>query len=174
MKILVTGSTGYIGKRLLPELINNGHEIICCVRDKNRFTPPKSLVQHLQIIEVDFLDKASLQKIPHDIDAAYYLIHSMATSSDDFETLEEQCAQNFKSLVANTSCNQVIYLSGITNEEILSKHLQSRKNVEEALASKKYALTTFKAGIIVGSGSSSFEIIRDLVEKLPFISPGES
>ena len=93
----------------------------------------------------------------------------MSNSSKDFESLEERCAVNFKNQLEKTNVKQVIYLSGITNEENLSKHLQSRKNVEDRLKSDKYATTIFKAGIIVGSGSSSFEIIRDLVEKLPFM-----
>ena len=93
----------------------------------------------------------------------------MSNSSKDFELLEERCAINFKNYFKSTNLKQVIYLSGITNENILSKHLRSRKNVEDILASENYALTVFKTGIIVGSGSSSFEIIRDLVEKLPFM-----
>ena len=91
----------------------------------------------------------------------------MATDANDFEDLERQCAHNFKNLVEATDCKQVIYLSGIVNDDSLSKHLKSRLQVEETLKSKKYALTTFRAGIIVGSGSASFEIIRDIVEKLP-------
>jgi hypothetical protein len=91
----------------------------------------------------------------------------MSNSAKEFHILEEKCAFNFKRFAEKTSLKQVIYLSGITNDTKLSKHLLSRKNVEKALASDVYALTTFKAGIIVGSGSSSFEIIRDIVEKLP-------
>jgi uncharacterized protein YbjT (DUF2867 family) len=93
----------------------------------------------------------------------------MSNSSKDFESLEEKCAINFKNQIEKTNAKQVIYLSGITNEDNLSKHLKSRKNVEDLLESSSYGLTIFKAGIIVGSGSSSFEIIRDLVEKLPFM-----
>jgi uncharacterized protein YbjT (DUF2867 family) len=169
MKILVTGATGYIGKRIIPSLINEGHFVVCAVRDKLRFNKHYLEEEHIQIVEADFLNPDSLQNIPKDIDIVYYLIHSMSNDSKDFGLLETQCAINFKNYIETTQVKQVIYLSGITNEEKLSKHLQSRKNVEEALASKKYALTTFKAGIIVGSGSSSFEIIRDLVEKLPFM-----
>jgi uncharacterized protein YbjT (DUF2867 family) len=167
MKILVTGATGYIGKRLIPLLLNDGHTIFCAVRDKERakiyFKDRKNIV----LIEADFLKAESLNKIPKDIDVAYYLIHSMSNSAKEFHILEEKCAFNFKRFAESSKLKQVIYLSGITNDTKLSKHLLSRKNVEKTLASKKYALTTFKAGIIVGSGSSSFEIIRDLVEKLP-------
>ena len=169
MTILVTGATGYIGKRLIPFLLNEGHTVVCVVRDRLRADKSYSEEENLYVIEADFLKPETLSNIPANIDAAYYLIHSMSNSSKDFESLEEKCAVNFKSYIEKTDTKQVIYLSGITNEDKLSKHLRSRKNVENILASKAYALTIFKAGIIVVSGSSSFEIIRDLVEKLPFM-----
>jgi uncharacterized protein YbjT (DUF2867 family) len=169
MRILLTGATGYIGKRILPVLINNGHHVICCVRDPQRFNPPASVKPFISVITVDFLDKESLENIPEDIDAAYYLIHSMSNSKA-YEKLEEITARNFKNyLDQKTKAKQVIYLSGIVNEDVLSKHLKSRKNVEEILGQGSYSLTTLRAGIIVGSGSASFEIIRDLVEKLPIM-----
>lgn len=167
MTILVTGATGYIGKRLIPFLINDGHRVVCAVRDKMRADIHFSKDKMVDVIEVDFLKPETLQNITKNIDVAYYLIHSMSNSSVNFKTLEETCARNFKNYMEGTSTKQVIYLSGITNVDSLSKHLESRKNVEDVLASEKYATTIFKAGIIVGSGSSSFEIIRDLMEKLP-------
>ena len=167
MKILLTGATGYIAQRLLPVLLGNGIEVICCVRDKARFDSEKYRSTHLSVLEVDFLKTETLQTIPADIDAAYYLIHSMSTSTGDFEKMEEISAINFRNCIQRTKARQVIYLSGIVNEEILSKHLSSRRNVERILGSGSYSLTTLRAGIIIGSGSASFEIIRDLVEKLP-------
>ena len=169
MRILLTGATGYIAKRLLPTLLNNGHEVICCVRDRARFDKENYRSTHLLVVEVDFLKTETLQNIPLDIDTAYYLIHSMATSTGDFEKMEETSAINFKNCIQQTNARQVIYLSGIVNEEILSKHLASRKNVERILGSGSYSLTTLRAGIIIGSGSASFEIIRDIVEKLPLM-----
>lgn len=169
MKILLTGVTGYIAQRLLPVLLENGHTVICCVRDRSRFNIKKYSAPNIYVIEADFLNKESLQQIPDDIDLAYYLIHSMSTQSGDFTSIEEECALNFKRRIEDTNTRQVIYLSGISNAAELSKHLSSRKNVETILASNRYALTTLKAGIIVGSGSASFEIIRDLVEKLPLM-----
>ncbi len=166
MKILLTGATGYIGKRLLPVLVNTGHKVICCVRDPDSFTPPASLRPYIEVIYVDFLNAETLNNIPSNIDAAYYLIHSMS-ASNDYDKLEEKAANNFKDYVSQTDASHVIYLSGIVNEENLSKHLQSRKNVEIILNQGSYNLTTLRAGIIMGSGSASFEIIRDLVEKLP-------
>jgi uncharacterized protein YbjT (DUF2867 family) len=167
MKILLTGSTGYIAQRLLPVLLVNGHEVICCVRDSKRFSIEKYHSQSLSVIEVDFLKPETLKNIPSDIDAAYYLIHSMSTSTGDFEKMEEISAINFRNCIQQTKARQVIYLSGIVNEEVLSKHLTSRRNVERILGSGSFSLTTIRAGIIIGSGSASFEIIRDLVEKLP-------
>ena len=169
MKILLTGVTGYIAQRLLPVLLENGHEVICCVRDKNRFNNKFDILSNVKVIEADFLKKETLLNIPNDIDVAFYLIHSMSTQIGDFENMEEICATNFKNCIEKTNAKQVIYLSGISNAEDLSKHLSSRKNVESILSGSNFALTTLKAGIIVGSGSASFEIIRDLVEKLPIM-----
>lgn len=166
MKILLTGSTGYIGKRLLPVLVELGHEVICCVRDIKRFNPPESLRESITVLKLDLLDKASLANIPKDIDGAYYLVHSMS-SSGNYQSLEETSAINFRNALKKTNANHVVYLSGIVNETELSKHLTSRKNVEIELSKGSYNFTALRAGIIIGSGSASFEIIRDLVEKLP-------
>jgi uncharacterized protein YbjT (DUF2867 family) len=127
MKILLTGVTGYIAQRLLPVLLENGHQVICCVRDKNRFQKKNYSSQKFIVIEADFLNKESLQHIPNDIDVAYYLIHSMSTQTGDFDNLEEKCATNFKNRIEQTTAKQVIYLSGISNAAELSKHLSSRK-----------------------------------------------
>jgi len=169
MKILLTGATGYIGKRLLPILVEQGHEVVCCVRDKNRFYAPKQLLQRIKIIEVDFLKEETLAEIPEDIDAAYYLIHSMSSSALNYSELERVSAENFVQRLNQTQAKQVIYLSGIVNDSSLSKHLSSRKKVEDVLNTGNLATTTLRAGIIVGSGSASFEIIRDLIQKLPIM-----
>ena len=129
MRILITGTTGYIAKRLALQLIEDDHELVCCVRDMNRI--PDEIEEHpnCTFIKVDFLEPETAQ-IPKNIDAAYYLIHSMSTTSDnDFETLEKECSANFKTLVSKTECKQVIYLSGIVNDDSLSKHLKSRLQV---------------------------------------------
>lgn len=135
MKILLTGVTGYIAQRLLPILLENGHEVVCCVRDSSRFNTKKYPTSNISIIDVDFLNKESLQNIPNDIDLAYYLIHSMSTQSGDFENMEQICATNFRNRIEETNAKQVIYLSGISNSDELSKHLSSRKNVETILSS---------------------------------------
>jgi uncharacterized protein YbjT (DUF2867 family) len=167
MKILLTGTTGYIGQRLLPVLLDRGHHVVCCVRDRHRFPALYAHAERVTVIEADFLDRSSLSAIPKDIDAAYYLIHSMSAGSDEFEQLEQRSAENFADALSATDVRQVIYLSGIINDQSLSRHLASRKAVEAILARQTFRLTTLRAGIILGSGSASFEIIRDLVEKLP-------
>lgn len=167
MRILLTGATGYIGKRILPLLIKNGHTVICCVRDKSRFYYPETFGQNIEVIEVDFLNADSLSNIPDDIDVAYYLIHSMSDTAGSFDEMESASARNFTKRLVHTKAKQIIYLSGIVNDKALSKHLSSRKAVEDILTSCKVPTTTLRAGIIVGSGSASFEIIRDLVDKLP-------
>ena len=167
MKILLTGANGYVGMRLLPELLENGHEVICAVRDKNRLPLNPKTTSKVSVVEVDFSEEVNLDSFPKDIDAAYYLIHSMSGSTTDFDEIEARSAENFNKYMAVTSAKQVIYLSGIVNEEHLSKHLSSRKKVEEILYKGDFHLTVLRAGIVVGSGSSSFEIIRDLCEKLP-------
>ena len=167
MKILLTGATGYIAKRLLPVLLEQGHTVVCCVRDAQRFDISAYNTDRIEVIELDFLERETMHAIPDDIDAAYYLIHSMSAAGGDFESLEQKAARNFTDRLDQTAVRQVIYLGGIVNSKKLSKHLRSRKQVEEILGSGSFSLTTLRAGIIVGSGSASFEIIRDLVEKLP-------
>ncbi len=169
MKILLTGANGYIGMRLLPQLLESGHDVICAVRDAERLSVDKDIKSKIEIIEIDFLKDLDLDKLPTAIDAAYFLIHSMSSSTSDFDEQEAKTAKNFNAYMSRTNVKQVIYLSGIVNEENLSKHLKSRKNVENILYEGPFALTVLRAGIIVGSGSSSFEIIRDLCEKLPFM-----
>ncbi|MBP6585931.1 MAG: SDR family oxidoreductase [Flavobacterium sp.] len=167
MRILLTGANGYVGRRLLPELLSQGHEVICCVRDKIRLGLDAHTLSLVTIWEVDFLEEVNFEKCPKAIDIAYFLIHSMSSSTDTFDAMEAKTAHNFNLYSAYMNINQVIYLSGIVNDPKLSKHMQSRNNVEKILFQGKHNLTVLKAGIIVGSGSSSFEIIRDLCEKLP-------
>lgn len=166
MKILLTGATGYIGRRLLPALLEMGHEVVCSVRDKARLDVSAFKQAKIQILEADLMVPETLDKLPKDIDAAYYLVHSMSASGD-FSQAELRSAENFAWYLDSTQAKQVIYLSGIINKKELSKHLSSRKAVEHTLKKGKVPTTTLRAGIIIGSGSASFEIIRDLVEKLP-------
>lgn len=169
MKILLTGANGYVGRRLLPELLNQGHEVVCAVRDKMRLGLDAQTLSLITIWEVDFLEELNFENCPENIDIAYFLIHSMSSSIASFDLMEAKTAQNFNDYSVYMNVKQVIYLSGIVNDPKLSKHMLSRNNVEKILSEGKHSLTVLKAGIIVGSGSSSFEIIRDLCEKLPIM-----
>lgn len=166
-KILLTGATGYIGKRMISVITEQGYKVVCCSRDVSRFSKPSGIKDDLiEVIEVDFLKEETLKNIPNDISGAYYLMHSMSTS-DNYEESEKICAENFVYAIEKTECEHIIYLSGLVNQKELSKHLNSRFNVEKILIESKIPTTVLRAGIIIGSGSASFEIIRDLVEKLP-------
>ncbi|EAR17234.1 MULTISPECIES: SDR family oxidoreductase [Robiginitalea] len=167
MRILLTGANGYIGMRLLPQLLDAGHQVVCAVRDRNRLSVDEDMLDRIEIVEIDFLKEPEPERLSEKLDAAYYLIHSMSTSTGDFDKKEAQAARNFISYMEVARPTQVIYLSGIVNNEELSKHLSSRKQVEDILYTGPFQLTVLRAGIIVGSGSASFEIIRDLCEKLP-------
>ena len=165
MNILITGANGYIGQRLIPVLVEQGHNLYCCVRNRKRFEDDHQH-ENLHIIEVDFLGNLDGIIFPQQIDVAFYLVHSM-NNKNNFEVQEAVVAESFIKLIQNTACRQIIYLSGIVNETHLSRHLSSRLQVEKILRAGPTNVTVLRAGIIVGSGSASFEIIRDLVEKLP-------
>lgn len=171
MKVLLTGATGYIGRRLLPILLEEGHHVICAVRDRNRLHLTEFLDQ-VEIIEVDLL-----QKIPEHIkcvnfDIAYYLVHSMSNRVGNFASQEIQSAQNFRNWAEHAGSKQIIFLTSLIPHTLqLSQHFSSRQAVEEILKNSTVPLTALRAAIVVGSGSAPFEIIRDLVEKLPIFIP---
>jgi uncharacterized protein YbjT (DUF2867 family) len=169
MKVLIAGANGYIGTRLIPILLEKGHTVVCLVRDKRRFHENSDYSNKVTLLQGDLLHKDKIEAFPTDIDASYYLVHSM-TQNEDFAKLEAQSAENFVVELNKTHCKQVIFLSGITNDTGLSKHLLSRRHVEDVLKDAKAGLTVLRASIIIGSGSASFEIIRDLTEKLPVMT----
>ncbi len=169
MKILLTGANGYIATRLIPVLLEKGHDVVCLVRDKRRFHEQSDYSDRVSLIKGDLLREQSIEDFPEDIDAAYYLVHSMS-QAPDFAALEALSAHHFVEKLNTTRCRQVIYLSGIVNDELLSRHLESRKHVEDVLKEAQAQLTVLRSSIIIGSGSASFEIIRDLTEKLPLMT----
>lgn len=166
MKILLTGANGYIGVRLLPVLLREEHEVVCLVRDQRRMRIDDATRDKITFYEADLQHAEELENLPEDIDVAFYLVHSMGKSGN-FEETEQRVARNFTTSINRTRCQQIIYLSGIVNDDHLSKHLRSRKRVEDVLFGGQVPVTVLRAGIIIGSGGASFEIIRDLVEKLP-------
>lgn len=167
MRILLTGANGYIGSRLLSVLTGEGHQIIALVRSARRLTIPLHLKEQVTVIVADLLKPDSLEVIPVDIDVVYYLVHSMGEQARGFSRDEASSAENLYQVLKNTSCRQIIYLGGLASGKQLSEHMSSRHNVEKILNQGAIPLTVLRAGIIIGSGSASFEVIRDLVEKLP-------
>ncbi len=166
-KVFVTGATGFVGKRLILNLLNQGHEIyaLCRIKGTKVFPDDRPNLYH---IFGDLRNPETLKAIPHDIEAAYYLVHSMSEIVDDLIQTELQVVDQFIKGVQNTQIKQIIYLGGIINdEEKLSPHLKSRLLVEQALKQSGIPTTILRASIIIGAGSASFEIIRDLCEKLP-------
>ena len=169
MKVLIAGANGYLGTRLIPVLLEKNHEVVCLVRDKRRFHESSDFNGKVSLLAGDLLREDTIENFPKDIEAAYYLVHSMAQDKN-FAELEAQSAGNFIKKLDATNCKQIIYLSGISNDDGLSKHLTSRRHVEDVLKTGKAKVTVLRAAIIIGSGSASFEIIRDLTEKLPIMT----
>lgn len=168
-KILIAGANGFVGKRLVIDLLNQGYEIyaLCRIKGAKIFAED---MQNLHYIWGDLRNSDTLEKIPQDIDAAYYFVHSMSDIIRDLVDTEIQIAEQFLKGVKNSRIRQIIYLGGIVNDEKkLSPHLKSRLLVEKILKESGIPCTVLRASIIIGAGSASFEIIRDLCEKLPIM-----
>jgi uncharacterized protein YbjT (DUF2867 family) len=168
-KVLVTGATGFVGKRLVLHLLEEGHEIyaLCRVKGTKIFPEEK---QNLHYIWGDLKKQDTFESIPSAVEAVYYLVHSMAEIVTDLASVELEIAEHFIKSLAHTRVQQIIYLGGIINDEKqISPHLQSRLLVETILKRSGIPVTVLRASIIIGSGSACFEIIRDLCEKLPIM-----
>jgi uncharacterized protein YbjT (DUF2867 family) len=168
MKVLLTGANGYIGRRLKHLLLEHTDiELKIFVRNKKSLS--KEVVQRYEVIEGDTFDIEALKKALEGVDAAFYLIHSL--NKEDYKNLDKISAQNFIETAELCGVKRVIYLGGLgVKNENTSKHLLSRLETGEILSSSKKVQTIWiRAGVIIGSGSASFEIIRNLVEKLPLM-----
>lgn len=165
--MLVTGATGYIGGRLVPRLLAKGHRLRCVARNPNRLEGQPW--PGVEIVRGDLEDPIDAMQALYDIDIAYYLVHSMA-AGDAFRERDRQMALTFGEAAAQRGVRRIIYLGGLGDPAtVRSKHLVSRQEVGRCLAAAGVPVTEFRAAVIVGSGSASFEIIRHLVERLPVI-----
>ncbi|MDX2038712.1 MAG: SDR family oxidoreductase [Isosphaeraceae bacterium] len=165
--VLVTGATGYIGGRLVPQLLERGYRVRCMVRDRNRLKG-RRWEGAVEIVEGDVLDKPSLVRSLEGCGIAYYLVHSMASSAGSFREQDHDAAENFASAAAEAGVERIIYLGGLGNRaERLSAHLASRHEVGDVLRAGSVPTTELRAAMIIGSGSASFEMLRSLVSRLP-------
>ncbi|HKY47930.1 MAG TPA: DUF2867 domain-containing protein, partial [Acidimicrobiia bacterium] len=166
MRILVTGATGYIGRRLIPRLLAAGHELKCFTRDPRRLSEAPWR-QRVEIVKGDVLDSASIEQALGGCDAAFYLIHSMEEGSHDFSDQDRTAARTFRDAADRASLRRIVYLGGLGSGESMSKHLASRQEVGLILSDGDTPVTELRAAVIIGSGSVSFEMLRYLTEVLP-------
>ncbi|MEE8577449.1 MAG: NAD(P)H-binding protein, partial [candidate division Zixibacteria bacterium] len=167
-KILVAGASGYIGGRLVPELLARGYEVRVAVRgnaDGYRLTWPDA-----EVVEADALNVEQLREALEGIDTAYYLIHSLQLGPTDFEAADMKAAANFRYAASHCRIRRIIYLGGLGDIRLpLSSHLRNRMEVATELVMGGVPVTILRAAIIIGSGSASYEMIQHLVRKLPII-----
>lgn len=166
MKVLVTGATGYVGGRLVPRLLEEGHEVRTTTTRPDEPGPWWS--GSVETVEMDITDPGQVDAAVEGVDAVYYLIHGMG--GDDFVEKDREAARNVARAVERHGVSRVVYLSGIVppvDPEELSDHITSRHEVEQILTSTPATVLTLRAAVLMGSGSTSFEIIRQVSERMP-------
>ena len=165
MRVLVTGATGFVGGRLVPALVEAGHDVVALVRDPDRYDAPPGV----EVRTGDLLEPGSFEDALDGVDATYYLVHSMHAGKDYAER-DRRAAHNFAKAADDYGVDRVVYLGGLGEErDRLSEHLRSRREVEYILSTHEFDLTTLRAAVIVGEGSASFEVVRQLGKRLPLM-----
>lgn len=166
LRVLVTGATGYVGGRLVPRLLEAGHQVRVLVRDASRLRG-REWLDRVEVATGDVHAPETLGPALAGVDAAYYLIHGMS-DSEDFAARDLAAARAFGAAAKAAGVARIVYLGGLGDPATdLSKHLRSRQETGGALAEAGVPVTEFRAGVIVGSGSLSFEIVRNLAERIP-------
>ena len=167
-RVLVTGATGYIGGRLTPRLLEEGARVRCLVRDRERLAG-RDWSAAVEIVEADVLEPETLAPALEGIDTAYYLIHSMR-GGDDFAERDRRAAENFGRACREAGVRHVVYLGGLGgSRDSASRHLRSRHETGELLRESGVCVTELQAGVVVGSGSLGFELVRYLTERVPVL-----
>jgi uncharacterized protein YbjT (DUF2867 family) len=162
--IVLTGATGYVGGQLLPRLLEAGHDVRCVVRSPDRAQLPAGA----QVIQGDVLEGGGLDDALQGADVAYYLVHSMGSSDDDFAEQDRRAARSFGEAVARAGVARTIYLGGLEGGDAeASEHLRSRHEVAGVLRGIVPELVYVRAAMVIGERSASFEMLRALVERLP-------
>ncbi|MCX7429627.1 MAG: DUF2867 domain-containing protein [Planctomycetia bacterium] len=170
----VTGATGYVGGRLVPALLEAGYRVRCLAREPRKLDArPWRHHPHVEVIAVDIVDSAAVTTALQGCRAAFYLVHSMAATGGAYADHDRVLAAGFARAARDAGLSRIIYLGGLGEMgPDLSEHLRSRRQVEQELASCDVPVTTFRAAMIIGSGSASYEILRYLVERLPIMVIG--
>jgi uncharacterized protein YbjT (DUF2867 family) len=167
--VLILGATGYVGGRLVPQLLNRGYSVRCLVRDPRKLSG-KSWHKDVEVIKGDLLGNENIRPAFDGIDTVYYLVHSMAAGEGRFEELDRKAAQNVSKAAETHRVGRIIYLGGLGRRDIpQSPHLRSRHQVGDTLRMGRVPVIEFRAAVIIGSGSLSFEIIHHLVNRLPMM-----
>jgi len=164
-QILVTGASGYVGGRLVRNLVEDDFQVRVLVRDRNKIKD-QPWANKVEIIEGNADNPADVTRALLNVHTAFYLLHSINLGKD-FDDIESKMAQNFAIAAEEQMVQQIVYLGGIANDENRSQHLASRMNTGVQLASGKVPVLELRAGIIIGSGSASFEMLRHLTHRLP-------
>ena len=165
MKILVLGASGYVGRNLLPNLITAGHSVRCLVRN-----PKKINLSNIEIIQGDAKSANDLKNVMEGVECIIYLIHSMTSSAEEFVSLDQEIATNVAESAMNAGVKRIIYLGALGKKGTSqTPHLKSRHQVAKILRNSNIPVTEFRAAVVVGNGSASFEMIKYLVNRLPLM-----
>lgn len=167
MRALIAGATGFVGRRLAPALVSDGLDVRCMARDAGSETALELTAAGCEVVEADLNDPASVEFAMRGVDVAYYLVHMMGRE-DDYGTAEVTAARAFARAATEAGVGQVIYLGGLGADDA-STHLSSRHATAEALRDEGPPLTYFRAGMVVGAGSESYILVRDIVTRLPVV-----
>ncbi len=172
--VLICGSTGFVGSRLLTELLRKNIRLRLLVRDKTKVRDITSRYRDVEVFQGDLISGKGLEDALHGIHSVYYLVHSMGGKSIlgnmEFAEKDKSAARNFVSAANKGDIKRVIYLGGLGEaRDELSEHLKSRAEVAQILSSGKFSATILRAAVIIGAGGASFEMLRYLVERLPIM-----